>query len=193
MRFIALILVLIAPSLATASEKIYEDLLYDIRAFHCNVEEEKSPYIFIFTDGGWTLPLYEMLDPKGESTVYDINEKSDDKFSATITTDGNVIQIYFNLKDDKWTRTIVVDGEATEHDCKDVRSTVALIAASILPIIEKDIYVTLEAKDITIEVLSLLFLKCIIIILVYCQSRGQHAKLGASPTLSFGQRRMMKL
>ena len=50
MRFIALILVLIAPSLATASEKIYEDLLYDIRAFHCNAEEEKSPYIFIFTD-----------------------------------------------------------------------------------------------------------------------------------------------
>ena len=27
---------------------------------------------------------------------------------------------------------------------------------------------------------------------VYCQSRGQHAKLGASPTLSFGQRQMMK-
>lgn len=154
MRFIALILVLISPSLATASEKIYEDLLYNIRAFHCNVEEETSPYIFIFTDGGWTLPLYEMLDPKGESTVYDINEKSDDKFSATITTDGNVIQIYFNLKDDKWTRTIVVDGEATEHDCKDVRSTVALIAASILPIIEKDIYVTLEVKDLRIDALS---------------------------------------
>ena len=28
---------------------------------------------------------------------------------------------------------------------------------------------------------------------VYCQSRGQHAKLGAWPALSFGQRQMMKL
>ncbi len=28
---------------------------------------------------------------------------------------------------------------------------------------------------------------------VYCQSRGQHAKLGAWPALSFGQRQTMKL